>query len=230
MRRTHKFDRRHGLRWLDSGGFTMLNKYGDYPFAADEYMNLVARLRPHYYASMDYPCEPEISRRLGLQTNFERIIKTIENTRRLSEWDNHVYSELVPVIQGYSLDEYKFCIDQYHQAGLIREYMAVGSMCRRISSDELHRLIPGIYEHAISASVKRLHFFGLKLDKNLDDLSDLIWSRDSAVALDAYDSDLRASRDGRRWPRGQEEKQAAFISFLGRLDGFIWRYDHERHH
>lgn len=198
----------------------MLNRYGDYPFSTEQYMNLVCILRPHYYATLDYPCEPEISRRLGMMTNKERIKATVRNARLAL--DAHPMlgncSRCVPVIQGYTLDEYKRCIELHADAGTLEDYMAVGSMCRRISNKELHELIPGIAEYARQGNVTRLHFFGLKLSPNLSDLKEFIYSRDSAVALDSYDSRLRADRNGRRWPNGQVEKRQVFFEFLSRLD------------
>lgn len=222
--RRKRYIRGSGMRWLDSGGFTLLNRYGDYPFSIVALMNLVAFLKPHYYASADYPCEPDISRQLGLMTNIERIHATVANAVKMSEWESQVSGRLVPVIQGYTLDEYRQCIELHHRAGTAREYMAVGSMCRRISNAELHRLIPEIAKHAQQAGIRRLHFFGLKLSRSLRDLSEFIWSRDSAVILDDYDSDLRQRRNGRRWPIGQSEKQAAFEVFIKRLDDLGLQY------
>jgi hypothetical protein len=46
----------------------------------------------------------------------------------------------------------------------------------------------------------------------------MIYSRDSAMAMDSYDNEVRARRDGRRFPRGQVEKQENFKIFLSRLD------------
>ena len=216
--RRKKFPRKAGLRWLDSGGFTMMDRYGDYPFSVVNYANLVARLRPNYYAVMDYPCEPEITRLLGLMSNQQRIQATVNNALELAEWESQLLpAQMVPVIQGYTLEEYQYCIELYQQAGLIRDYMAVGSMCRRISTPELNRLIVGVYHAAQRVGVKRLHFFGLKLSSDLVPLERYIWSRDSAAVLDAYDDELRKRRGGRRWPRGQAEKQKAFMAFLARL-------------
>lgn len=219
------FFRQRGLKWLDCGGYTLLNKYGEYPFSPVAYANLVATLKPNYYASMDYPCEPNISRSSNLAENSERIAATVKNAACMIELEIHnPDARLVPVIQGYSLDEYLYCIDLHAQAGTIREYMAVGSMCRRVSNQELHKLIPAIAERSMQAGVKQLHFFGLKLDPALLDLSQFIWSRDSAVALDAYDPKLRAERGGRRWPKGPQEKRAAFESFFSRLDSMGLQY------
>jgi len=212
--RRKRFPKKSGLRFLDCGGFTMLNKHGEYPFTTVNFMNLVAFLRPDYYVPLDYPCEPGISRNLGLMTNEQRIKKTVKNAAEMVQWETHVKGQMVPVIQGYTLDEYKRCIDAHADAGTMREYMAVGSMCRRLSNDELHNLITGIAQYAEGV---RLHFFGLKLSPALANLRELIYSQDSAVAMDAYDKKLRMARDGRRWPRGQIEKKIAFESFLRRL-------------
>ena len=157
-------------------------------------------------------------------SNRERIRATVENALRLAEWESQLPGRLVPVIQGYELEEYEYCIRLYRQAGMIREYMAVGSMCRRISTEEIRRLIPGIYRAARQAGCERLHFFGLKLSPDLIPLGKYIWSRDSAVALDAYDAELRKRRGGRRWPRGQAEKRTALSAFLRRLDDLGLRY------
>lgn len=225
-RRKTKYPILAGSRWLDSGGFTLLNRYGDYPFDLLQYHNLVCWLRPNFYASLDYPCEPEITRTLSRMTNRERIDATIENVARMIEWEFYTYpSKLVPVIQGYSQAEYIYCIEQLASRNLIRDYMAVGSMCRRISSQELHRLIPAIYNLAKDCGVKQLHFFGLKLSPDLADLGEFIYSRDSAVSLDSYDKELRAARGGRRYPKGTHEKRLAFMSFLDRLEkmGLIYK-------
>ncbi len=222
--RSRQFPHWAGLRFLDPGGFTLLNQFGEYPFSVVALANFVARMRPDFYATMDYPCEPEISRQLGLMTNQERIEATVRNAAELAEWEGQLPGQMVPVIQGHTLEEYEYCLDLYQRAGLMREYMAVGSMCRRISTEELNRLIPGIYRAARSAGAKRLHFFGLKLSVDLTPLSRFIWSRDSAVALDDYSDELRQARGGRRWPRGQQEKEAAFGAFLGRLQGLGLNY------
>ena len=213
-----------GRRWLDCGGFNLLNQYGEYPFTVPNWLNLVAQLKPYYWATLDYPCEPEISRSLGLMSNRERIEATVGRSRECLDYAEMVEGQPVPVIQGYSLDEYRHCIDLHAQAGTIREYMAVGSMCRRLSSAELNILIPGIYEHVRQAGVERLHFFGLKVDRALTPLRQFIHSRDSAAILDSRCNVLRAQRDGRRFPRGQDEKRIVVEHFCSTLDEMELKY------
>lgn len=223
-----KFPKKAGRRFLDSGGYSLLNKHGEYPFSVENYANLQAALGADFFASMDLPCEPDISRALGLLSNKDRIAATVQNALDLIDLDGMVPGQVVPVIQGYTLDEYAYCIDLYKKAGAVRDFMAVGSMCRRISSEEILELIPGIYDYAANCGVKKLHFFGLKLSPDLIPVAKYIHSRDSAVALDSYDPKLRAKRDGRRWPKGQKEKEEVFTSFLGRLDDLGLNYIHKR--
>jgi hypothetical protein len=198
-----------GLRFLDSGGFTLLNKYGEYPFTIANYLNLVAILTPNYYASMDYPCEPDISRTLSHLTNEQRIRATVENARIMADRSPLVDSTLVPIIQGFTLDEYKHCIDLHHRHNTIRPYMAVGSMCRRLSTADLHSLIPSIAEYALQAGCTRLHWFGLKLNPALTDLARHIHSRDSAAKF--------FTNGATRFPRGQQAKRLAIETFLSKV-------------
>ena len=181
-------------------------------------------LQPHFYATMDYSLEPSITRLAGLMTNESRIQATVEAALELAEWETQLPGKLVPVIQGYSLSEYLHCLELYREAGLIRPYMAVGSMCRRRNSAVLGELIPGIHRAAQEYGCERLHFFGLKLSPDLVPYEDMIWSRDSAVCLDCYDETIRAAQGGRRFPRGQKEKQVVFESFLLRLKSLELNY------
>jgi len=224
-RRGAKFKKNFDLRFLDCGGFTILNHYADYPFSTVNLANLIAYLRPDFYVPKDYPCEPEISRSLGLKTNLERIKATVANAVELAEWESQLSGQMVPVIQGYTLDEYLLCLLLHKEAGTIRDYMAVGSMCRRISDKELGNLIPAIYYAAQRAGCTKLHFFGLKLSPALKIYDEMIYSRDSAVAMDSYNNEVRAKRNGRRFPRGQIEKKENFEAFLDRLSGLglNWR-------
>lgn len=217
--RRERFPKQAGMRWLDSGGYLLLNRYGRYPFSADNLANLVSHLQPDYYASKDYPCEPNISRGMaGLMTNEERIRATVLAAVEQAELETLVGSrpQLVPVIQGYTLDEYVFCLDLYREAGLLRPYMAVGSMCRRASSSELERLLPALHDYAKSLGVYWLHLFGLRLSRQVRAVSAYIWSQDSAAVFFAADRKTREEWGG-RFPKTVMQKQAAFVFFWARV-------------
>lgn len=206
----------------------MLNRYGDYPFSMGAYANIIAYLRPDYYASMDYPCEPEITRSLALTSNLERIRATVANARMMADDYEAMLPgvEMVPVIQGWTLDEYKTSIDLYGRSGMIRPYMAVGSMCTRSNDRELERIIPSLHDYASQAGVKHLHFFGLKMSPVTIDLSGYIYSRDSAAVLFANNAETKR-RWGGRFPRTQEQKKEAFSMWFNRAvsAGLIYKID-----
>jgi len=144
--------------FLDSGGFQLMNKFGDYPFSIKEYIDYVNEIKPTFFASMDYPCDgadhpsPHIK-----YTNKERIQKTVENARMLADLD--VESAFVPVIQGYKLREYAMCIDLLKSYGLIKDFMAVGSVCIRKRKEDVVKILKLCKEKTNA----RLHVFGLNL-------------------------------------------------------------------
>lgn len=228
--RARKFPTNSGLRWLDCGGFTMLNKYEDYPFGIDWYLNFVAQVQPDYYATMDYPCEPDISRGM-VKTNRERIEATVANAVRVLEMGDMVQpATAVPVIQGYSLDEYLLCLDLHQQAGTIRPYMAVGSMCNRSNDAELETLVPAIHEAAVAHGVHRLHWFGLKLSSATFGLQEYIYSRDSAATYYAPTEAVKAAWGGNRWAKTPAQKRQAYEILFDRAHEAELVYSHVAQH
>lgn len=220
---------RGGLVFLDSGGFVFFSKRGAYPFTAGAYLNLVSYVRPDYFASLDLPCVPAIT--AGLQQSVaERIKATVQNALELIElepmlWRGGSTPQLVPVIQGWQLEDYRHCIELYAEAGGIRPYMAVGSMFNR-SSAEAAALISGIAEHAQLHGVQRLHFFGLKMSRQLEVLRHLIYSLDSAAVYFAANARIKHEWGGKRWAPTRAAKKQALRHWLAKLDerGLQWRY------
>lgn len=216
---------RGGLVFLDCGGYVFFKDLGQFPFTVEQYMELVVYLRPTYYASTDYPCEPSITAKLGDMSVLERIERTVENCRQLAQLDGAApKSTMVPVIQGWVLEDYKHCLDLYRAAGLLRPYVAVGSMCTRSNTREIAELFKGISDYARSMGVARLHAFGLKRSPYLAEINNTIYSRDSAVAYFANNRQTRREMDGRRFPRGRDEKRRLAKEFLDGLTakGFTW--------
>lgn len=152
-----------------------------------------------------------------IKTVEARIEATIRNAIELSEWESQLPGQMVPVIQGYTLRQYLYCLRSHKEAGTLREYMAVGSMCQRSSDQELSDLVPGITYAAQRMGVFKLHFFGLKLTKTVQIYDDMIWSRDSAVSLASSPYSWRKLHGGRRFPIGQVEKEEVFNLFLDKL-------------
>tara|TARA_Y100000310_G_scaffold307646_1_gene349947 strand:+ start:524 stop:1285 length:762 start_codon:yes stop_codon:yes gene_type:complete len=141
--------------FLDSGGFTALNKWGDYPFSPDEYLALVERDNPSWAASMDYPCEPDISRQSQL-SNDDRIVATVQLAKYLTKRDNRI----IPVIQGYEIDEFAECIRLMRRAAVPLGRVAIGSVCRRQRTKEIARLA---WDLRLLLPQSSIHGFGVKI-------------------------------------------------------------------
>lgn len=211
--------RNAGKIFLDSGGFVFFNKYQEYPFTAVQYLNLIALLRPDFYASLDYPCEPTITGKLGLETIDERIEATVANTLELMRLEALVpESRLVPVIQGWEIDDYRKCLDMYAAADAIRPYMAVGSVCTRSNDENTVDLIRQIHEYATNMGVERLHLFGLKMSEAISAADEYIYSRDSAAVYFAANREMRRAWGDSRFAPTREAKRQAVRHWLNRLN------------
>jgi len=148
--------------FLDSGGFSFFTKYSDYPFTVREYVKWICEMQKvnngkvKYAAIMDYPCEPSINRK-AFKTNKERIEKTVENAIKCFE--NEIPAKWIPVLQGYALDEYIFCLDLYKEHGILTDYIAIGSMCKRSNISEIVKIVYEIKK----VYRGKIHVFGLTI-------------------------------------------------------------------
>lgn len=82
----------------------------------------------------------------------------------------------IPVLQGWTLEDYFHCKALYEQAGIdLLDYPVVGlgSVCRRQDTDEIARIVD-----ALSSTGLRLHGFGVKTD-GLAEYGDQLVSADS---------------------------------------------------
>ncbi len=147
---------------LDSGGFSLLNKYGDYPYSIKEYVEWIKKTNEAndgkviLAATRDYPCEPEIARKIGLMSNLDRIKRTVEQTKKCMKHDISP-ARWMPVLQGYSCQEYLTCYQMFYDAEILMDYIAIGSMCKRNDVSEIQKIIKRI-KHGYSG---KIHLFGL---------------------------------------------------------------------
>jgi len=147
--------------FLDSSGFSLMTKFNDYPFSLEQYVLLVKKLKPTYFATMDYPCELALIEKTSLSVR-ERIRRTIENTETLM--NNYSYpSKLIPVVQGWTLEDYKFCILEMHRRDLLTDYIAFGTMCCRKSLLEVKKLIIKLTDFLWQFVDAKVHCFGLSI-------------------------------------------------------------------
>jgi hypothetical protein len=161
---------------LDSGGFTQLDKPPHrYTFTATEYVADVHRFADEvgqldWVAPMDWMCEPRVRAKTGL-TVAEHQRRTVANFLILRE---QLGLLVVPVLQGWTRDDYMRCWDLYYRAGvdLTRaSTVGVGSICRRQNTAEAALIVR-------SLAPLRLHGFGVKLT-GLESFGGALLSADS---------------------------------------------------
>jgi len=87
-----------------------------------------------------------------------RILKTVENARWLVE--NCKSTQVVPVIQGYKLSEYKKCINLLKENDLVSDYLGVGSICIRKDERDVYQIL----KLCKKETKTNLHAFGLSLN------------------------------------------------------------------
>jgi hypothetical protein len=180
----------------DSGGFTELQKYGEWTVTAREYAARVRRYHDEignlvWAAPQDWMCEPIViaGGRAGRLVFAGTGLSVHEHQRRTVT--NAVELEMLDaglpwrkVVQGYTSDEYLRCADMYAKLGidLTREpLVGLGSVCRRQATGEAHEIIRALRAWGIP----RLHGFGIKTlglqryGHLLTSADSLAWSEDA---------------------------------------------------
>ena len=145
-----------GKVFIDSGGYQFITKFKDYHYTPKQYIDYCLGQNPDVYASMDYPCEPEVQRKNNV-TVKEQINKTIKNNITLLELNP--IKKPMPVIQGWEKEDYVYCIDELGKYGLISDYMAIGSLCVRKNS--VYPILKEVVNNL--PSWVKLHGFGMKI-------------------------------------------------------------------
>jgi hypothetical protein len=177
---------------LDSGGFTELQQYGRWTMDEDTYGGMVYRFMdngavPFFCAPQDWMCEPAVIAGgewngvtfagTGLSVAIHQEL-TIENLLYLRE--NFPAAPWIPVLQGWTLDDYLSHVEQYEAAGVdlaAEPLVGLGSVCRRQSTAEI-----GLMTGTLAAKGLRLHGFGVKSQglaqyaHNLVSADSLAWS------------------------------------------------------
>ena len=144
---------------LDSGGFTEIHKYGGWQLTADGYVAEVRRYASEvggmdWAAPQDWMCESSALAATGL-TVAEHQTRTLANFLELRQALGNV---VIPVLQGWSTDDYQRHRDAYEAAGVDLEAehrVGVGSICRRNADADIGRVL-------VALQPLRLHAFGVK--------------------------------------------------------------------
>ncbi|MDT4992359.1 MAG: hypothetical protein QOH97_2251 [Actinoplanes sp.] len=159
----------------DSGGFTEIQKFGQWTIGPHEYVARLRRYRDEigslrWAAPQDWLlCEPIVInggqvgpiRFAGTHlTVAEHQRRTVFNFAQLRELAPEL--PIVPVVQGWEPDDYLRCVDLYDR--LIGydlttvPLVGVGSVCRRQGTHQAGRILRALH----TRGVRRLHGFGFK--------------------------------------------------------------------
>ena len=204
--RTHKY-----TLFVDCGGYTAALLNGDFQTSDEDYLNFVDEVGADFYALRDYPCELQV-----LQTWRRTVNDHIEMTisRHINLLELHekmgLKSTAIPVIQGLTLEDYLHCIDRFREQDLIRDYMAIGTLCRRGGIKEIQKIILGIRAEVNRA---QLHGFGVKVTAlKMPGVWDAIHSVDS-VAWD-YAARWKKHRGELSVPEASEIEARRYVLML----------------
>lgn len=149
---------------LDSGGFTQLsNPPHRWTFTPSEYVAAVRRYRDEigllqWAAPMDHMCEPQVLASTGATVAAHQR-RTVRNYLTLRELAPEL--PFVPVVQGWTTEDYLRCADLYEQAGVdlaAQPLVGVGTVCRRQDTTVAAHVVA-----ALAGRGYRLHGFGVKL-------------------------------------------------------------------
>ena len=150
-------------RWsLDSGGFTELSMFGEWTVSPAEYVASIRRYRDEiglldWASPQDWMCEPVMLERTG-KSVVEHQRLTVANYLELRSLDADL--PIIPVLQGWVLDDYLRQVEMFEAAGVDLEaepVVGVGSVCRRQGTWEAAEI-------ALALQPLRLHAFGAKRD------------------------------------------------------------------
>lgn len=164
---------------LDSGAFSELLLHGGYRADERTFVDQVARViahRPDVVVSQDYMVEDVMLRKTGLTlVDHQRLtIERYDEIRARWLWR----TPLMPVLQGWTVDDYLRHLEDYGQRLRSGMWVGVGSVCKRQGDIRL-------IEDLLGAIVRerpdlRLHGFGVKLQALESELvRELLWSADS---------------------------------------------------
>jgi hypothetical protein len=172
--------------FVDSGAFSYFapapkgKGLSDYPTDDRDYLDWVREVAPTYWATRDYPCEPELldyhDRTVVTHQQYttERTIELFDLADDLGD----VPGQRLAVLQGWSLQDYLDHLDQLRDHGLITDRLGIGSVCRRNREAEIRRIVLAVRDE-LPSSVE-LHAFGVKQHSlQYPDVLDALASADS---------------------------------------------------
>ena len=202
---------------MDSGAFSVILKYGKYPFTPEEYSKGIEKWHPDIAWTMDYPCEPSVQKK-GHYDPISAQEMTIDNQIRLLDLNANTQM----VVQGWTVSDYLENLDRIKDQGLLTERLGIGSVCRRGQNREIARIIRAIHNNV--PSWIKLHGFGIKVSvlKNTDAKFHL-YSADS----ESWDYEIRYADWSKRKFNGKtwKDKVPNLESYVAKIESMLNPYE-----
>lgn len=189
---------------LDSAGFTASVAYPDYRWEPEQYLDLVAARPWTWAACPDYCVEPQVAadaaiRRLRIEATATMFHRAANAAARRG-----IAVPLLPVLQGWYVDEYVWCAEQMFGSSAENwpRLVGLGSVCRRQLRGPAGVLSIVQALDEIMPQGVQLHLFGVKSGAlaALAPLARRVASSDSM----AWDYSLR-----RQMPTGRTQEARA---------------------
>ncbi len=145
---------------LDSGAFSEIAANGHFTTSPKDYVAAVRRYAQEigqlaWAAPQDWMCEPFMLKRTAFTVAEHQAMTTVNYLQLRSSG-----LPIVPVLQGWTIDDYKHHVDAYERAGIdlaAAPLVGLGSVCRRQATDTIVGLVSALQP-------LRLHGFGMKTD------------------------------------------------------------------
>lgn len=208
----------------DCGGFVATKIWGDYRYTPAEYVRWLDTFGPHWAATMDYCCEPELA-----GVTRERQDRTTAMTRHFWRTYKHAPWVWVPTIQGWEPDDYRRharelrplvddMADYYGNGAGFR--VGIGTLCRRAHVRMIAAVVGIVSEELPGVD---LHLWGVKLDALKAAIAlPRVVSTDSAAWSGLFGSDREEWRAS-----GMKQRTWAYRIALPRYQAKV---DTARHH
>lgn len=209
---------------VDSGGFQVSDQWDlTYPYQPSELFDWAESIGADYVALPDYACEPELHQ----SSVRKRVCLTVQKHVKAKEaYEDGDYSFTpLPVLQGYEPFHYRQCIQKFREAGLIEDYMAVGTVCKREDLATIGEVLDTIEAELPDV---HLHMFGMTL-KAWKDTG--LWGRFRSGDTAAWNWGGGSITEKKKLLGGyvaQIEKIRGAISSQTTLDGWQSKYERRR--
>jgi len=155
----HKYMKFNGLIAMDSGGFLFM-KRGIIDIEPETILTFYEKSKPNFGVVLDYPLSPNLSR----EEMRRRLLKTLENTKRMVEAKQTPNPELIPVIHGYDVKSVECYVKKLQEIGEFNIY-GIGSLVPSVFNT---KGVGGIYNVVKIVSfvktllpTKIIHVFGI---------------------------------------------------------------------